>query len=31
MYDACYVKLPLKILHKIYFDFYVNFMQDFWR
>ena len=23
------IKLPSKVLHKIYIDFYVNFMQDF--
>ena len=23
------IKLPSKVLHKIYIDFYANFMQDF--
>ena len=25
------VKLPSKVLHQIYIDFYVHFMHDFWR
>ena len=26
-----YLKLPSKVLHKIYIDFCVDVMQDFWR
>ena len=30
-FGAIEIKLPSKVLHKVYIDFYVNFMQDFWR
>ena len=26
-----HIKLASKVMHKLYIDFYVNFMQDFWR
>ena len=25
-----HVKIPSKVLHKIYIESYMNFMQDFW-
>ena len=28
-FGAIEIKLPSKVLHKVYIDFYVNFMQDF--